>query len=207
MCNIKESRLHLFGQQLFTQRVEGDKLPCEDPSVNEALGHQHDFTDQLEVGHHHGTWSAEKRKASIKRRSAVVIVILDTSMFYHLQYTQFTQLVGSFCRILRKHTWQQSKESSNTSHNPSQFLIFLLCILYLIYASVLQYLLSSFLYFCMFIVMHQYTRSNSLYVKIYLAINLILILILIILFSFLFCEVLRCPSLRFLPPPLYNEGE
>ncbi len=59
------------------------------------------------------------------------------------------------------------------------FFIFLLCILYLIYDSVLQNLLSAFLYFYMFIVvllLHQYTRSNSLYVKTYLATNLILII-------------------------------
>ena len=60
MWNVKESRQYLFGQQLFTQCVEGDKLPREDPSVDEALGHQHDFTDQLEVWHHHGTRSVRK---------------------------------------------------------------------------------------------------------------------------------------------------
>lgn len=72
MFNIEESRRqYLLGQQLFTQCVERDKLPREDPSVNEALGHQHDFTDQLEVWHHHGTWSVEEWTEGIKRSSAV----------------------------------------------------------------------------------------------------------------------------------------
>lgn len=48
----------LFGEQLFAERVQGDELPGEDPSVDEALGHQHDLTDQLKVRHHHGTWPA-----------------------------------------------------------------------------------------------------------------------------------------------------
>ncbi len=41
----------------------------------------------------------------------------------------------------------------------------LLSILYLVYASDLQYLLSSFLIFYMFIVMHQHIKPYSLYVK------------------------------------------
>lgn len=46
--------LYLFGQQLLAQRVKCDKLPRQHPCVYEALGHQHDFTDQLEVWYHHG---------------------------------------------------------------------------------------------------------------------------------------------------------
>lgn len=57
---LKNSQ-YLFGQQLFTQSVECDKLPGEDPSVNEPLGHQHDFADQLKVWHHHGTRSVEEQ--------------------------------------------------------------------------------------------------------------------------------------------------
>lgn len=48
-------RTHLLGEQLFTQGVEGDELPGQQPGFQEALGHQHDLTDQLEVGHHHRT--------------------------------------------------------------------------------------------------------------------------------------------------------
>lgn len=51
---VKESSLYLFGQQLFAQCVKCDKLPRQHPRVYEALGHQHDFTDQLEVWYHHG---------------------------------------------------------------------------------------------------------------------------------------------------------
>lgn len=51
------NNLYLFGQQLLTQSVKSDKLPCKDPSIHEALGHQHYFADQLKVRHHHGTWS------------------------------------------------------------------------------------------------------------------------------------------------------
>lgn len=56
---LQNGRQYLFGQQLLAQRVEGDKLPSEDASVKEALGHQHDFTDQLEIWHHHGTGSVD----------------------------------------------------------------------------------------------------------------------------------------------------
>lgn len=48
---------YLFGQQLLTQRVKRDELSCKDPSINEAFSHQHYFTYQLKVWHHHGTWS------------------------------------------------------------------------------------------------------------------------------------------------------
>lgn len=51
---VKESSLYLFGQQLLAQCVKCDKLPRQHPRVYEALGHQHDFTDQLEVWYHHG---------------------------------------------------------------------------------------------------------------------------------------------------------
>lgn len=35
----EESWQYLFGQELFTERVECDKLPSEDPGVNKALSH------------------------------------------------------------------------------------------------------------------------------------------------------------------------
>ena len=47
----------LFGQQLSAQTVEGDELPGQQTGVKEALGHQHDFANQLEVRHHHSAWS------------------------------------------------------------------------------------------------------------------------------------------------------
>lgn len=58
-CTGKEQGRYLFGQQLLAQGVKRDELPSKDPSVEEALGHQHDFTDQLKVWHHHGTGSGD----------------------------------------------------------------------------------------------------------------------------------------------------
>lgn len=53
---------YLFWKQFFAQRVERDKLPSKNPCIDESLSHQHDFTDQLKVWHHHGTWSEGKKK-------------------------------------------------------------------------------------------------------------------------------------------------
>ena len=56
--------LHLFGQQLLAQRVQADELACQQTGVDEALGDQHDLTDQLEVRDHHGTgpaWSTDQQ--------------------------------------------------------------------------------------------------------------------------------------------------
>lgn len=71
MRTVKESSLYLFGQQLLAQCVKCDKLPRQHPRVYEALGHQHDFTDQLEVWYHHGARSVggggyTKKKKKIK---------------------------------------------------------------------------------------------------------------------------------------------
>lgn len=53
--------LYLFREQLFAQSVEGDKFPGQGARIKKTFSHQHDFTDHLKVGHHHGTWSVNKR--------------------------------------------------------------------------------------------------------------------------------------------------
>ena len=39
----------------LAEGVEGEELPGEQPGLQESLRHQHDFSYQLKVWHHHGT--------------------------------------------------------------------------------------------------------------------------------------------------------
>ena len=45
----------LLGQQLLTQRVQGDELPGQGLGLKESLRHEHDLADQPEIGDTHGT--------------------------------------------------------------------------------------------------------------------------------------------------------
>lgn len=78
MRTVKESSLYLFGQQLLAQCVKCDKLPRQHPRVYEALGHQHDFTDQLEVWYHHGARSVGgggyKNKLKNKNQRCLAVI-------------------------------------------------------------------------------------------------------------------------------------
>lgn len=65
--------MYLFGQQLLTESVKCDELPCKDPSIHEALGHQHYFADQLKVRHHHGTRSVGDGKEGRAQRNTAWI--------------------------------------------------------------------------------------------------------------------------------------
>lgn len=65
--HLKYKRFHLFREQLFAQSVQSDELPSKDPSVDKPFSDQHDFTDQLEVRHHHSTRSEGQSKDGTQR--------------------------------------------------------------------------------------------------------------------------------------------
>lgn len=72
-CSPAESVPHLAGQLLFTERIQGDKLLGQMFGTAEALGNKHDLTDELGVGHHHGTRSDAGDK-SVNARLRFVIL-------------------------------------------------------------------------------------------------------------------------------------
>lgn len=61
---LPELPAHLLGEQLLAQGVERDELPGQQAGLQEALGHQHDLADQLEVGHHHRAGPARGQQVS-----------------------------------------------------------------------------------------------------------------------------------------------
>lgn len=54
--------VYLFRQELLTQGIECDEFTSQQPSIQEALGHQHDLTNQLKVRHNHSTWSVTQKQ-------------------------------------------------------------------------------------------------------------------------------------------------
>ena len=61
------TNIYLFGEQLFTQCVQGDEFASKQTSFKETFSHQHDLTNQLKVRHHHSAGSEHKQKIVIQR--------------------------------------------------------------------------------------------------------------------------------------------
>lgn len=97
--------MHLFGQQLFTQSVEADELPCQQTSINEPFSHQHNFTNQHKVWDHHCT-GPDVGKLDNKNEELLILVVRN--LLWNIQPEQCLEVLREFSST--SVTWIQSDE-------------------------------------------------------------------------------------------------